>query len=74
MISYFDQMTHPFKCSNPKCGEPFKKPLRSLFHADEVVCPKCGATEDIRESKRAGSIGLDFHTASELDKQVSKEK
>jgi hypothetical protein len=75
MPSYFDQLSHPFQCKNPQCREGFDKPLRSLVHANEVVCPKCGtAEEDIRESKRTGQIGKDFDTATQLDKKISEKE
>jgi transcription initiation factor IIE alpha subunit len=73
MPSYFDQLSHPFQCKNPQCRENFEKPLRSLVIVDEVVCPKCGSTQDIRESKRTGEIGKDFDTATELDKKNNKQ-
>jgi hydrogenase maturation factor HypF (carbamoyltransferase family) len=58
--SYFDLMSHPFKCESPQCGETFETSLRSLFHENEVVCPKCGMYIDIRESKRTGKISFGF--------------
>jgi hydrogenase maturation factor HypF (carbamoyltransferase family) len=58
--SYFDVTLHPFKCESPQCGETFEESLRSLFHASEVVCPKCGMSIDIRESKRTGKISFGF--------------
>ena len=73
-ISRFDEMKHEFVCENAECRETFKQILRSLLNTNEVICPKCGAAKDIRESKRHGPLGKDFDAASELDKQASKEK
>ena len=74
MPSYFDQMSHPFKCAKPQCGEVFNETYRRLLKADEVTCPKCGTSIDIRESKRTGEIGLWFNTVSELDKKANEKK
>jgi hypothetical protein len=74
MVSRFDEMLHTFRCENPQCGETFQHLLRRLLDLKEVVCPKCGTAIDIRESKRTGEIGLDFATASEIDKQRMEKK
>lgn len=75
MPSHFDSMTRQFKCENPQCGKLFEETLRGLIKPDKIFCPACGTAIDISESKRTGEIGLDFNTASELDKlDKSKEK
>jgi len=66
--SHLDYPPHIFQCENPQCGNAFEKSLGSLVYANEVVCPKCGTSIDIRESKRTGDLGLWFSTAGELDK------
>jgi DNA-directed RNA polymerase subunit RPC12/RpoP len=72
-ISYFDRIPYSFVCPSPNCGQQFELILRSLIQADEVTCPGCGAVIDIRESKRAGDLGLTFNDAGELDKQATQE-
>ena len=57
MVEGFDEGTHEFKCSAPQCRHVFKKTYRSLLNADEVVCPKCLRSQDIREAKRSGELG-----------------
>ncbi len=74
MISAFDDTTHTFTCENAQCGHRFNEFLRSLLHMEKVVCPECGTTKDIRESKRTGPVGLDFNTATEIDKQRSQKE
>jgi hypothetical protein len=74
MPNYFDQVSHPFHCKNPQCGARFEIVLRSLICVNEIICPKCGAVEDIRESKRAGQIGKDFDMATELDNKLNEKK
>jgi hypothetical protein len=68
-ISRFDLMFHSFKCPNPQCGEVFDESYRRLLELDEVVCPKCGVSKDIRESKRTGEVGSWINTVAELDKK-----
>jgi rubredoxin len=67
MISHFDKLSHHFTCPNPQCGKVFEKTYRSLLYPNEVACPTCGATIDIRESKSAGEIGRMFDTCQQLD-------
>ncbi len=74
MPSYFDQMSHTIKCPAPECGKTFEQTYRSLVETDKVVCPACGTTIDIRESKRTGEIGLWFNTLAELGKKVDHKK
>lgn len=74
MPSHLDELTYPFQCENPKCGQQFKETLRRLIQLDEIVCPKCGMKKDIRESKRTGDLGTWFSTAGELDKLRKLEK
>jgi hypothetical protein len=74
MTSYFDQLLHPFKCPAAQCGQIFKQTYRSLLHENEVICPKCAASIDIRKSKRAGEIGSWINTVTELDKKIDKKK
>jgi hydrogenase maturation factor HypF (carbamoyltransferase family) len=73
-ISYFDQTPHSFTCPNPQCGQVFQEPYRRLLHLDEVACPACGTTIDMRESKRTGEIGLWFNTIAELDKKANEKE
>jgi hypothetical protein len=73
-LSHFDQDLYPFTCHDPKCGKTFQKVLRSLLYAKMVVCPHCGDSEDITESKRTGAIGKALDTASALDKREAEEK
>ena len=71
--SRLDEYLHQFRCEAPECRKTFKKVLRSLLHADEVVCPHCGTTIDIRESKSSGDIGRDFDMANDFDNKAMKE-
>ena len=70
--SYFDLMSHPFKCESPQCGETFETSLRSLFHENEVVCPKCGMYIDMQSPRERGRLALDFNTATQLNKKLNK--
>jgi transcription elongation factor Elf1 len=72
--SHFDQLSHSFTCPNWQCGQVFQETYRRLIHLDEVVCPACGATIDIRESKRTGEVGSWFNTVAELDKKANEKK
>ena len=74
MASAFDEMQHTFTCSNAQCGERFQETIGRLVQLNEVVCPKCGTTEDIRESKRHGPIGLEINTTSNIEKERRKKK
>ena len=74
MTSAYDEMSHTFTCENTQCGHRFQKLLRGLLKADKVVCPECGVAIDIHEAKRTGKVGLDFNTASEIDKQSAQKK
>jgi len=67
MMSFFDQLSHSFKCPHPQCGKVFKETYRSLLHPNEVACPACGTTIDIRKSKSTGKIGKMFDTCQQLD-------
>jgi transcription elongation factor Elf1 len=68
-ISYFDKMSHSFKCPNAQCSKVFEQTYRSLLQADTVVCPACGTSIDIRGSKLTGDIGSWFTTIAWLDKK-----
>jgi len=72
--SHFDTMSHEFECPKPECRHVFPETYRRLLKLDEVVCPKCGATIDIRESKRTGEVGSWINTVSELDKKACKKQ
>lgn len=74
MVDWFKEKFYAFTCENPQCGEGFEQILGSLVEVDEVVCPKCATTIDIRESKRHGDIAHDFDTANELLKPDRKKK
>jgi hypothetical protein len=72
-----DGMSHAFHCPNAQCSEFFEKTYRNLLKADNVVCPACGTTIDIRESKRSAepaSIGSWFVTIGRLAKKRGQEK
>ena len=73
-VSYYDQMLYKFTCENAECGEVFQTVLRELVHVDKAFCPKCRTAIDIRESKRHGTIGKQFDTASELDKKAREKQ
>jgi hypothetical protein len=68
-MSYFDTMSHSFNCPNAQCGKVFRQTYRSLLQADTVVCPSCGTSIDIRESKLTGDIGSWFITITWLDQE-----
>jgi hypothetical protein len=72
--SHLDQLTYKFLCSGPQCGNAFEQTLRSLIQAKEVVCPACGATKDIRESRSTGEIGQWIDTAMQLDQHTNQKK
>jgi hypothetical protein len=67
MISHFDKLSHSFTCPQAQCGQVFQKTYRSLLYPNEVACPACGATIDIRESKSTGEIGKMFDRCNQLD-------
>jgi acetyl-CoA carboxylase beta subunit len=72
--SRFDQMSHTFHCQNVKCAKAFQVVLRKLLKANKVVCPECGHSISIRESKKMGAIRKDFDTAEKLDTKAKKVK
>lgn len=71
-VSYFDQIPYTFKCESPECGKQFQKILWSFLQADKVVCPECGMSIGIRESKRHGDIAKRIDTAQQLDAKRMK--
>jgi hypothetical protein len=71
-MALLNEMSHAFYCPNAQCNEFFEKTYQSLLVVDEVVCPACGTTIDIRESKRStepASIGSWFATIGRLAKK-----
>ena len=66
---FFDQRLHKFVCENPKCGKVFEEVIRRLLKANEVVCPHCGVSIDIRESKGSGAVGKAIDTADQMNKR-----
>jgi rRNA maturation endonuclease Nob1 len=66
-VSHFDQMSHTFHCQNVKCRKVFPIVLRELLKADHVVCPECGHSISIVDSKKKGALLKDFDTAQNLD-------
>ena len=72
MTSHLDQMLYSFTCKNPQCGNDFQHVLRSLLKTDEVICPKCGTTIDIRKTKTSETFRKALDIANQLDKQAMK--
>ena len=72
--SHFDEMSHRFRCQNVKCRNLFSVVLRRLLEVDKIVCPECGQTMDIRDSKKRGAIRKDFDTAERLDIEAARMK
>jgi hypothetical protein len=56
MPAKYVQLNYSFVCMEAECGRQFEVPLHALTRIDSVVCPTCGASQDIRESKATGDI------------------
>ncbi len=74
MSNLLDDWFHQFSCENPHCGNTFTKSLRWLDQANEVICPTCGRTIDIREAKRHGQLGKDINAATQIDIKTRQKK
>jgi transcription elongation factor Elf1 len=74
MASAFDEHFHTFKCPGPQCGQVFDETYRRLVKPNEVACPKCGTTIDIRKSKVTGEIGKWFDTCQQIDLTREREE
>ena len=76
-MTLLNEMSHAFHCPNAQCNDFFEKTYQSLLMVDAVVCPACGTTIDIRESKRStepASIGSWFVTIGRLAKKRGQAK
>jgi hypothetical protein len=56
MVSSIDEHSRFFKCANPKCGKIFKETYGTLSKANEVICPACRTTIDIRSAKVSSEL------------------
>jgi hypothetical protein len=76
-MALLNEMSHAFHCPNAQCNDFFEQTYQSLLMVDAVVCPACGTTIDIRESKRSiepASIGSWFVTIGRLAKKRGEAK